>query len=249
MKNQYFADVNDYRKYGLLRLLSDNGRVPTAICWMLTEDDNGPHGNNNGYANNQNNQWRNYDPDLFDILEGVISRERDGIRKDIKVAEERQIVRSALYYDPHNSDQRIYLTDDSERRKEYFAEFFKLATPYKLIFFDPDNGLEVSSVPYGRSMSSKYLYRRELELAIEAGHSILLYQHFPMHQRRDDLIACKAKELGTIAGEKKIYSFRTAHVVFFLMPKDEHLDELHQGVKSTKIRWDSQIKIKDHTLR
>ncbi|MFQ5753336.1 MAG: hypothetical protein ACE5HI_15200 [bacterium] len=248
MKNQYFADVNDYRKYGLLRLLSDEGRVSTAICWMLTEDDNSTHGNNNGYASNPN-QWRNYDPDLFDILKDVVFKEGEGIRKDIEVAEEHQIVRLALYYDPHNSGQRIYLTDDSEKRKEYFAEFFKLASPHKLIFFDPDNGLEVPSVPYGRRKSSKYLYRHELERAIKAGHSVLLYQHFPMHQRRDDFIARKAEELGRMACEKKIYSFRTAHVVFFLMPKDEHLDELDQGVKLIKIRWSGQIEIKGHTLR
>ena len=35
MKNQYFGDINDYRKYGLLRILTNGGEVDTAVCWML----------------------------------------------------------------------------------------------------------------------------------------------------------------------------------------------------------------------
>jgi len=251
MKNQYFADVNDYRKYGLLRLLSDNERVPTAICWMLTENDNGTHGNNNGYVDNPKT-WRSYDPALFDILKNVIIKERTaGAPKDVKVAEEHQIVRSALYYDPSNSDQRIYLTANNEEREKYFDEFFKRAKPYKLIFFDPDNGLEARSAPYRQHTSStEHLYWHELERAVKAGHSVLLYQHFPQRlprDKRDDFIVCKAEELGTKTGKKKIYSFRTSHVVFFLVLQNEHL--YTPGIQAIGSKWRDQITIKTHKLK
>jgi len=39
MKNHYFGDVNDYRKYGLIRALTGQGTLNSMICWMLTEDD------------------------------------------------------------------------------------------------------------------------------------------------------------------------------------------------------------------
>jgi hypothetical protein len=39
MKNQYFGDINDYHKYGLLRQLGKGGQLTTAVCWMLTPDD------------------------------------------------------------------------------------------------------------------------------------------------------------------------------------------------------------------
>jgi hypothetical protein len=35
VKNQYFGDVNDYRKYGLLRVLTNGGEIKTFVCWML----------------------------------------------------------------------------------------------------------------------------------------------------------------------------------------------------------------------
>ena len=39
MKNQYFGDINDYRKHGILRALSNGGEVKTAVCWMLSPED------------------------------------------------------------------------------------------------------------------------------------------------------------------------------------------------------------------
>jgi hypothetical protein len=39
MKNQYVGDINDYRKYGLMRALSGYGEITTAVCWMLTPGD------------------------------------------------------------------------------------------------------------------------------------------------------------------------------------------------------------------
>ena len=38
MKNQYFGDINDYKKYGLLRILTDD-HMRLAVCWMLTDAD------------------------------------------------------------------------------------------------------------------------------------------------------------------------------------------------------------------
>lgn len=36
MKHQYVGDINDYRKYTLLRLLSSGGTNRIGVCWMLT---------------------------------------------------------------------------------------------------------------------------------------------------------------------------------------------------------------------
>jgi hypothetical protein len=35
MKVQYFGDVNDYRKFALLRLLASKGGFKIGVCWML----------------------------------------------------------------------------------------------------------------------------------------------------------------------------------------------------------------------
>lgn len=45
MKGQYFGDINDYRKYGLLRALQSSGEGSLLVAWMLTPDDGRPDGN------------------------------------------------------------------------------------------------------------------------------------------------------------------------------------------------------------
>jgi len=44
MKNQYFGDENDYKKYGLLNTLTGRTDLSTAVCWMLTPDEAGAGG-------------------------------------------------------------------------------------------------------------------------------------------------------------------------------------------------------------
>jgi hypothetical protein len=36
VKHQYVGDINDYRKYALLRALSAGGANRIGVCWMLT---------------------------------------------------------------------------------------------------------------------------------------------------------------------------------------------------------------------
>jgi hypothetical protein len=44
MKNQYFGDINDYRKYGLLRAFLSTGIGGLLVARMLTPDDGGQGG-------------------------------------------------------------------------------------------------------------------------------------------------------------------------------------------------------------
>jgi len=47
VKVQYFGDINDFRKFALLRLLSGVGGFKIGVCWMLTEADDSKHGLSN----------------------------------------------------------------------------------------------------------------------------------------------------------------------------------------------------------
>ena len=67
MKDQYFGDVNDYRKYGLLRvLLSETGLTHT-LCWMLTPSDGRSDGKFVDYLASPK-RWQHLDPPLFEFL-------------------------------------------------------------------------------------------------------------------------------------------------------------------------------------
>lgn len=54
MKHQYVGDINDYRKYALLRALSSGGTNQVGVCWMLTPDDGGADGAKLAYPGSRN---------------------------------------------------------------------------------------------------------------------------------------------------------------------------------------------------
>ena len=66
MKDQYFGDVNDYRKYGLLRALGHAG-FKTLVVWMLTPNDGRSDGRFTDYLD-QPSHWKHYDEELYDAL-------------------------------------------------------------------------------------------------------------------------------------------------------------------------------------
>ena len=231
MKNQFFGDINDYRKYGLLRALC-GGDTTLAVCWMLTPDDGGPDGAKTAYLRDPN-KWRCYDPELFDSLSRAVPDNRN-----VRWADTSGILPNAVFH-------AAWLKDDLAERQRYFQEFFSLALDRDLIFFDPDNGLEVPSKPYGRKSSSKYVFWREVEQAWATGPSILIYQHFPRDEELSGFISRKAEELRTTLRIAKVVSFRTPHVVFFLAHQPKHQFLLGRARKIEQV-WGDQIQVQFH---
>jgi hypothetical protein len=234
MKNQYFGDINDYRKYGLLRALTNRGEIKTAVCWMLTPDDGRGDGSRIQYLS-QPDDWCPYDSDLFCHLEkAVLHREV----RNVADVENSEILPSCVFL----SD---VVPDDEEGREAYFQRLTELARGCDLIFFDPDNGIEVESKPYGGKDSSKYLYWHEIEDFWSAGHSLLVYQHFPRVERAS-FIEDKARQLMDRTNAPELISFRTTHVVFFLLPQRNRLHCFRERSEEVARRWDGQIRVAYH---
>jgi hypothetical protein len=234
MKNQYFGDINDYRKYGLLRLLSGGGEIMTAVCWMLTPDDGRTDGRHTKYLE-QPAKWRKFDPPLFDHLRQLVLGQN---LRDVRSAETPAILPSCRFAPG-------LLPDDAEGRGRYFQAFKDIARGCDLIFFDPDNGIEVKSKPCGRKDSSKYVYWQELVEAFDAGHSLLIYQHFP-RVKRESFIDRVGRELVEKTGTQEVFSFRTPRVLFLIAPQRRH-EEFFQ-VRSQRVAkiWGSQMKVTKH---
>ena len=135
--------------------------------------------------------------------------------------------------------------DDSGTRAVYFDRLNEPAQGCHLIFFDPDNGIEVQSKPYGRKDSCKYLYWRELTSFWNAGHSLLIYQHFPRVER-DAYIKDKAHRLMKETGATEVISFETSLVVFFLLPQKDHSEFFGERCALVSERWGSQFQVACH---
>ncbi|MBZ0200792.1 MAG: hypothetical protein K8H86_13060 [Ignavibacteriaceae bacterium] len=228
MKNQYFGDINDYKKYGILRILTDGGKIGCAVCWMLTENDGKTDGKFTDYLNKPF-MWRKYDPELFDWLTNHFSKINS---RDVLHTQHSGLLESCLFYSQT-------LTDNSEEREKYFSEFLVLSKDSDLIFFDPDNGVEVKSKPFGTKNSCKYLYWKEVMSAFEQGHSLLIYQHFS-RIKRDEFVKATVLEIKAKMNADTVISLRTSNVVFFLILQNHH-NHIKNAASKIEERWGKHV--------
>jgi hypothetical protein len=228
MKNQYFGDINDYRKYGLLRCLGAAG-LKIGVCWLLTPDDRKGNGELRTYLTKPE-LWRHYDPQLYDGLQRLSDPE---VSRTVRHAEEWRLVPGARYF-THQ------LPDEVEARDAYFTTAYATLEGKDLIFFDPDVGLEVPSTRRGARGSAAYLYWCELTEAFGRGHSVLFYQHYP-HVNRSRFVPFLAHRLSGELGLPYVSAFVTPYVVFFLVWHSKHRRTLSAAVQVVRRLWQGQI--------
>lgn len=231
MKNQYFGDINDYRKYGLLRAILRASGLRTLVAWMLTPDDQRSDGNFVSYLENSA-RWSHHDPDLFRHLQEVLAH---GVPRHVDLMERSSLLPGAKYCS-------AVVPDAAEDRAAWFQALLEQAQGLKLVFLDPDNGLEVKSRPYGRKNSSKYLFWREVEALWASGKSLLIYQHFT-RGKRAHFIARKMAELSRAAPKSLLESFSTPRVVFFMALQPSHRRFYPAIVDAVQSGWADQIQV------
>ena len=218
MKDQYFGDVNDYRKYGLLRSIIEGSELSLGVCWLRTANDGRGDGELRRYLHEEV-RWRHYDPELYEALKRLLE---PGVERSVLHAESWGLLRGARYH-------HAILSDEARARHLYFDEAWQRLRDAQLMFLDPDNGLEVQSVGFGRKNSGKYLYWREVVEAYRRGHSLVIYQHF-RRKKREMFVKDMEDELRQRLDGTHIESFRTAHVVFLVAIRPEHSERVFGNI-------------------
>lgn len=235
MKDQYFGDVNDFRKYALLRSMVIPDRLRLGVCWMLTDKDRGKDGSRLAYLAKPS-AYRYSDPALFDWLKQVIDVEQD--RRTARI-EESALLGSACF-------QPDLLGDQANERRVYFTECSTRLAGCDLVFFDPDNGLEIRSTSRGHKNSRKYLYWDELCKIFTAGSSVLIYQHFT-REKRVDFISRMTDELHERTSAAAVFAFTTPHVLFLLASQERHAGIFRRRLVAIRSAWaPSQILATEH---
>ncbi len=223
MKDQYAGDQNDYVKFGLLRSLC-GAELKPFISWMHTGDDEGTDGRRLGYLDDKGT-WRHHDPRLFDALEAVVKKNE----RTVQALEKAVPIPSATF--SHAPVPQI-----ATHRMKWLREQLILADGHELVFFDPDNGIEVESTPFGTAGASKFVYWDEIEAAVQEGHSVLIYQHYPRVSREAFATGLAAK-LQEYTNCHEAFAFHTKHVLFLLAAQKDHARALRQGIDEVMARW------------
>lgn len=230
MKNQYFGDINDYKKYGLLRSIIDATGFTVLVAWMLTPNDGRPDGRFTEYLNKPDT-YRPHDPILFDGLHRLMNSGED---RCVGLIESADLIPEANYFS-------VVMPDFAAQRARWFESLMGKLNTTDMVFLDPDNGLEVKSRPYGRKFSSKFLYWREVEQIWSDGKSLLIYQHF-IREKRPKFVQRMLEALGEATPESLVEAFSTANVVFLMALQPKHQESHIPICEVVQSRWASRIR-------
>jgi hypothetical protein len=229
MKDQYFGDINDYRKYGLLRGIQSGGECKLLVAWMLTPNDGRRDGGFRSYLQKPK-KWKHLDPELFSGLAAVLQSSRT---PQVSLIERSSLLPCSTFF----SD----VVPDARGDRDLWGQALMKSTDgIDLVFLDPDNGIEVPSKPIGRKGSSKYVSWQEIQGLWEARCSILIYQHF-RREPREAFAVRMVSELRRRTGAPFTKAFRTAHVLFLLVAQAEHEARFREVISYFLPRWKGQI--------
>lgn len=165
MQERYLGDSHDFLKYALLRHLSESLGIRIGVNWYLTTPDQVDRpGNKDGEKRHhlKGGVWRDADPELFEKI-GKFETAAD--RKLSNVSAWEILPPDTCYY-----ASPVPAADRGSWHQTALSEL----QPVDLVFLDPDNGFEVSSMT--ARTRPKYSLFSEAADYVAAGKAVVAIQ-------------------------------------------------------------------------
>lgn len=235
MQNRYVGDIGDFAKYALLRSIvrCSPQALRLAVIWYLYPDE---HHNSDGrhisYLNSQH--FRDLDPDLHKAMSRLV---REDKRAVVEVRKSAILPRSARFFEEFIARKTASRESSSQRkalRMEWFDRAQTAVVGADIVFLDPDNGIEVQSVPKGGAKAGKYVYWDEIQSLWSNGHSLLIYHHLnrvmKANMQTKLLWECFVTRLGQPALLVPLFFRRGSCRYFWIVGQAAHASMLQFGI-------------------
>lgn len=230
MQEQNVANRHDYRKYALLRALSDEGRNRIGICWMLRPSDGKSDPLKFAYLRKPARE-RPFDPELFDLLVQIAA---EPPQRRLHLFEASNAIPSAIFYND-------ILPDEDMKRQNYMAACRAALSSADLVFLDPDIGIEKPTSKRKRSDDpTQYVNVEEIRTFYNEGKSLLIYQQPPRIIPKDYADICSAR-LREIMPNAPQWIFKAGGVFFLMLINPKSTTRLADVAKSITSRWHSGL--------
>jgi hypothetical protein len=179
MQDRYVGDVGDFGKYALLRRLCGvptESSVRLGVIWCRFPNESYTNdGRHTSYLYSP--KFENLDCQLLLHLKGIVEADR---RQISSVADTPILHAGTVFCDdtlsPTESDAP-FPHARLRHRHAWLQCCLSRTSECQHVFFDPDNGLEVASVPKQHPKAGKYIYWDELVPFWKRGNSLLIYHH------------------------------------------------------------------------
>ena len=168
MQNRYVGDIGDYLKLGILRALSPGYHLGVA-WWLFPDEAHNRNGRHIGYLSHPD-QWRHFDPELFDTLREIVSSGRTSVR-ELEAADILPGATFASEFIPTGGAK----TRGQQARREWPEAVRRKLERSDLLFLDPDNGLEPAGFHPTAAKSGKSIMISEIHQFARSGRCLIVY--------------------------------------------------------------------------
>ena len=179
MQDRYVGDVGDFAKYALLRRLAGKlGEQPArlAVIWCLFPDET--HNNDGRHISYlHSSDFEGLDDALLTTLRAIVRTRK---RSVAAVGSSKLFPESTVFCDGVVSapkTPRIAPDGRTQHRASWLNRCHNVTGTCDLVFFDPDNGLEIASVSKRHPNAGKYIFWDELIPFWRRGQTLLIYHH------------------------------------------------------------------------
>ncbi len=223
MKDQYFGDVGDFGKYGIIRyLINTIPEVHIGVNWFLTENDIRSDGKHIDYLT-KSMELRECDSILYDFLRECVMNDL----RSVSQIEDSTLLGDTLFYSDllDYSKAKGQLQKRIDFRANWFANSINRLIGSHIIYVDPDNGLEVKSQSLYGPNGVKYISYDEIKMYYESGFSLIVYNHRDRRPREQ-----------YINRFRRIYGLVDAELIclrFFRYSVRDYVFVLHHNIAKT----------------
>ncbi len=246
MQNRYCCDQGDFGKYGLLRCLCDadahGEALRLGLLWYLVPDEAGSSdGKHTSYLRDtvrNRREYRECDPELWESLKPLLKCGRRNIRA---IQEEGILPPGTVFFEeplawPANLRANTSAGRKAllEHREKWWQRGFDRTEGCQVINFDPDNGLEVESVPRYGCKGPKYVFMDEVVPFYKRGQSLVVYQHINHSKPATEQVEDRLKQLreATGAGSAFAMHYHRGTARFYLViPTEKHAETLQRRAR------------------
>jgi len=211
MQDRYVGDVGDYGKYGLLRVLAQaTGPNPLrlGVVWCLVPGEiHNQDGKHVSYLRDER-RFRKCDPELFESLRSMIG-DPAGTRRESKRAvaaiESSSILPANTIF--YNAALEYTCAQSLQTRPGVREGWLRAAldctAKAEIVFIDPDNGIECSSIRQRSLRGPKFAFGDDIArfAAPARGQSLVIYHHTNRRKASSSNMDSSYEQLLQLQGE------------------------------------------------
>lgn len=185
MQDRYAGDVGDFGKFALLRSLFGNASHRIGVIWYLFPDES--HNNDGGHIDYADKKsFLDCDKDLCERLKKVLAGKRSVASLEKAGLLPGNTVFFSELLDCHlrySSQSRKDKEERECRRKDWLKNANQSVSNCKVLFLDPDNGLQIASCTKINQMKSgKFAYYSEISVLAKDKHVCVIHHHLNRHK-------------------------------------------------------------------